>query len=147
MRDTRPVGTTGDQFFSDDLVGGDLSTGEVSESTPDMQGSADPLWCLDPANPDLMRYWEGAEADWYPDPTNPDRNRYWDGTCWTELMTPRPAPLAMLGHSAPTMLPPPPLDCTPLPRTTLRTWMSGTQRAVTHRVSSVLAWFPGSPPS
>ena len=97
-------------------------------------------------NSDLMRYWEGAVLGWYPDPIHPTLIRYWDGTCWTDLVTPRPPPLALLGYSTPTVPPPPP-ECTPLPRTTLRTWMSGTQRAVTHRVSSVLAWFPVSPPS
>jgi hypothetical protein len=69
----------------------------------------------DQANPDLDRYWEGAEADWYPDPTVPGLIRYWDGSGWTDLVTPRPPALWSLGESAPGCSPTHPGAPTPRP--------------------------------
>ena len=89
-----------DRFFSDDTVVGNLSAegnppdhaNVASVPSAAVEGSAESVWFLEPANPDLMRYWEGGEAAWYPDPTNPDLIRYWDGSCWTNQVTPRPPP-------------------------------------------------------
>ena len=39
---------------------------------------------------------ESALAGWFPDPVTPDRIRYWDGSQWTNLVTPKPLPLATL---------------------------------------------------
>jgi Protein of unknown function (DUF2510) len=97
----------GDEFFSDDPIGADPSTGGIPRADATMasvptgagQDGADALWCSDPADPDLLRYWEGAAAGWFPDPLYPSSIRYWNGSCWTDLVTPRPPPVALLGPS------------------------------------------------
>ena len=39
---------------------------------------------------------EQAAAAWFPDPNDPNAIRFWDGSRWTELVTPKPPPLASL---------------------------------------------------
>lgn len=61
----------------------------------------------DLANPDLAKYWEGAEDDWYPDPTDSSLIRYWDGSRWTDLVTPRPPSSSLVGSGSPPARPMP----------------------------------------
>ena len=83
----------GDQFALDNLLGqGASATGNEPDAHP-VQATA-------PEAPAVGQ--ESVAPGWYPDPGDANSIRYWDGSHWTELVTPRPPPLAALGEPAAT---------------------------------------------